>query len=441
MFNHLDLTPWECRRYAIADRLGLFGLCLLAFSGLTGSSLVDIGMVTLISAVLITLPECWQTLRRDPLFWLSVVLVSYVLVRAYLAYLEFPELRDARNPKLRDLLRVTGTISVVAGLFLQRNPARRKLILACAALGLVIWMLGEFRWDRVDQIGFTHRSIFDTNPNIVGLISAAGMLGGLVWFLSSVARPIVNRAMGMAGSVLLTLFTTSTLVLSQSRSAWLAAMLVVPAVISIWLWVKARRADGIYRLSAFSIGAISVLVLAIAVGPLAHVIGDRWDRTRSDVQALQTTDRDRAGSGNIGVRLTLWKIGAEAIRERPILGWGPGAGEMLVKDRPELPKAHKHFHNLYIELWVSFGLIGLGLYLAVYMLFARAIISQCKSGTASLEMLLFVLGALMLFAVVVLFQIRINDHTGVYYLVLLGTLAAANRARISESHWNRRNSA
>jgi O-antigen ligase len=81
-----------------------------------------------------------------------------------------------------------------------------------------------------------------------------------------------------------------------------------------------------------------------------------------------------------------------------------------------------HVHNLYLQLLVDFGLVGLLLYCCVLAVLCRALLGDNARVRLGPDLCLFAGGSLALFLLVNLTQIRIDDGHSMYYVTLLYAL-------------------
>jgi O-antigen ligase len=166
--------------------------------------------------------------------------------------------------------------------------------------------------------------------------------------------------------VLLLALTAGTLLLMQSRAAWLG--LIVAATIA-----------GAWR---------SRIIRALALcGAVALVLA----ATQVDTRAIVSRALDRSGSNvdyAVAVRLELWSKALEGIREHPVTGMGMNAFRKLkpvrfpikypayiaVPDEP-LPHAHNHLLQATLDL----GIPGLIAYAAVWIIAATLLVQVLRS--------------------------------------------------------------
>ncbi len=140
------------------------------------------------------------------------------------------------------------------------------------------------------------------------------------------------------------LITAWTILLTASRGPVIAAagiLLVVPAV----FFRSNERQKAI--LVAATVVAVGVALFAV---PAAS-----WKRLGSIGTEIS--------SGNLNDRRVIWEAGLETFRQRPILGVGAGAFSTSVHNSTGIAYVA---HNTFLSILVEQGLIGFGIFLALY---------------------------------------------------------------------------
>ena len=189
-------------------------------------------------------------------------------------------------------------------------------------------------------------------------IASSGLGGGAVVGSRSFGLYAIVIAAWMAAgwryrckwARLLLLLTTSLVVLSLSRTAF-AAILVVIAV----AWLDFRTFGGFLRL-VLSVAAVS----AIGVGLVMFVtpLHDRF--FTGDLQTV-----DAGPSINVTGRFDLWRATWNSYLTSPIIGHGAGSADVLITR--EFGSGVGHPHNDYLQVLHDDGIIG-GLLLAIGLL-------------------------------------------------------------------------
>ncbi len=156
-----------------------------------------------------------------------------------------------------------------------------------------------------------------------------GVCGGL-----SRKRPEVCIGVGVAVVVI-----GWCLVLTQSRSACLAAAFGFVAILSIWLRMRKRTTAINWKLpTGAAIGMVILIVIAVAVGGLQRQVFSE-------------------ASKSLGYRIEYWQSTMQIIGDRPLLGCGPGNFQDAYTAY-KLPAASEEVadpHNFLLEVWATAG--------------------------------------------------------------------------------------
>jgi O-antigen ligase/tetratricopeptide (TPR) repeat protein len=169
-------------------------------------------------------------------------------------------------------------------------------------------------------------------------------------------------------SILGLLFLTS-LFFTASRSAWLAlggSVLVMTTaiyfplltkIISKRRWIKTI----LNRNTALLVAAI--LVLGLAITPIFVI-------------QIQAT-----AHGSVSDRLSIWSHAIKLIAGSPILGHGPGSSPFLYVLRSEANGGDEvyHAHNVWLQILITGGIIGLAIVLWMVALIVRAFLSAWEN--------------------------------------------------------------
>ncbi|REJ85606.1 MAG: O-antigen ligase domain-containing protein [Planctomycetota bacterium] len=227
--------------------------------------------------------------------------------------------------------------------------------------------LGAAGNDRAAQQAYLERLLASEPIGRFALANTlAGLLAvGLLFLGSATADCVVNRGsrgrlVALAACLLLVAYC---LILTKSRTAWLAALCGLPA----WAYF----AQGRRLLSRRFVGgglAAAILVIALAI---VGVLTGGLDRF-----VLSEAPK------SMRYRLEYWRGTWGVITEHPVLGVGPGnfRQHYLKHKLPESSEEILDPHNLLLDAWANGGLIALAGLVAVVALF---IIGASRSVAAS----------------------------------------------------------
>jgi O-antigen ligase len=205
-----------------------------------------------------------------------------------------------------------------------------ELALRPEQAGAAIIEVGGTRWLRADGLTF--------HPNVLGGFLSAGLLGGL---------PLLKRWRFRA----LWWLMWATLLLTFSRSAWLAVALALPPA-AVWLAARRRPLRRALVITGLVAGLITLL----------WGLGFRAQLTPRLNPSIAVTE-----VGSLAERTELNKVSAEAFAARPWLGIGAGNTALVVAES-DVRANPQPTHNVPLllagEVGVLGGLLWLWLWLA-----------------------------------------------------------------------------
>lgn len=281
-----------------------------------------------------------------------------------------------------------------------------KIITAAVLSGTVVASIG------LVQIGQIPRStsIYDTPASLALYITPLFVLA--VW------QATQNQKRGMG---IIVLILAAGLIATQS----FAAILASTAAIGVGVWLT-RAPDKRKKLGAIIIGSLVVATTTfIYSGRMAY---------------LQHAIAQPNEASSISVRLQLWSIGWELIKERPILGIGLGQFEQAYQK-----KLHERFkeyeqnptnqqkplpefvfrdpHNWLLSFWLNAGVVGLLSFGGLNAVTIYRGLQKQKNTTAEAQALALALLALMIYGAVDTIYWK-NDLASLHW-ILIGTLVAS----------------
>jgi O-antigen ligase len=177
------------------------------------------------------------------------------------------------------------------------------------------------------------------NPSAVMTVQLLLTLPCVVW----VGWSSAGRRLGAAFLVGLAMFA---IVISASRSGWLALAGAITLVVAIWFARGGRREWIRERLSQPGVRALAIAALGVAA--VAAV-------------TLGPGIMFRATEGGEGTRLAFYSASVRMFADEPIHGMGPGMWPVLraAYTDPAQPNQYiPHAHNLVLHTVAEFGLLG-----------------------------------------------------------------------------------
>ncbi|WP_322800631.1 O-antigen ligase family protein [Thermoflexus sp.] len=201
------------------------------------------------------------------------------------------------------------------------------------------------------------------NPfaGMMGLIApvALGLAFGLLFHPQ---RPLPERALGL-GALGIGGMALLALLVSWSRGAWLGAAVAMGTLIGM---LPARGRWGLAALTALILTGIFLWTAGWIPAPIR-------DRLRGAMEEIQVIDVRgvEVNDANFAIieRLAHWQAAVEMIRAHPWLGIGFGnyAAAYPAYALIRWPNPLGHAHNIYLNMAAETGLIGLLLYLLLWI--------------------------------------------------------------------------
>ncbi len=151
--------------------------------------------------------------------------------------------------------------------------------------------------------------------------------------------------------------------LSGSRGGWI----LLPLLLIIWYrsfchWYSTRL-----KLAIFS--AITLCLLALFIPQLG--VKERLQDTRNEISEFISGKNPDTSTG---FRIQLWQSAWRSFLEKPLLGWGPNSIRESQQEQFEAGtlsasayQFNSHAHNQYLDNMAKYGLIGLGMLLALFL--------------------------------------------------------------------------
>jgi exopolysaccharide production protein ExoQ len=315
--------------------LALAALLFLQFSQ-TIAAAAFMGFVCLVA--LLRPGSAYQAIVASPLLW-----VYPALALASVAWSVEPDVSIRAGVQI--------AVSTAAALILAQNLSPRSLItstmIACLiATGASVISTGPYIATQLIN-GEPITGIF-FSKNSFGFVQSFTILSAF-WVARDRSHTLVTRV-----AALIAVLLAMILLYGSKSAASLAA--VIPALGSAWAVFLLRRWRYDWRVLALLVNLVTVLAV-FAV--LFVLMDDLFSRV------IQATGRDATLTG----RTVLWDWSEKLMDERPMLGLGLQA--FWVQGNPYAEELWRiflmtrrggfHFHNLWLEIGVQLGWLGIGI--------------------------------------------------------------------------------
>jgi len=218
-----------------------------------------------------------------------------------------------------------------------------------------------------------------------------------------------------------------TLMICQSRGIWISISLTV--ILAIYIIIKFK----FYEIFSRNKKWLTLLILSFLVITIIYSTDNPLNKSAITVteRALSTFDEQ---DPSINTRLLMWKTTFEMIKERPVFGSGIGTFKMnyldyqadFLQNNPDYIKFSgkaAEAHNEYLQMWAEIGIIGLGIFIGIILMFFNLIINYLKKNKSEKEKIIvfgLVLG-ITCFLIHCLFTFPLHVPTlGSTFFILLG---------------------
>jgi len=409
----------EWDRFQWIDAAGLLGLYIFSFGVLYRTLLVYEGLLLMALAFALKIRTLEKRVLRDPLLILSATFLVFLMVRAYFTAIEFKEHQSLVWDGMLKLFFFGFWVVFLVAFWLSRHPDRWNELVIALIAGHMVRVARKFDWvvfyNQFDQIwdGFI-RIGWGSTVNRFGLWSAVIFFGCIILY-RQIWGPHRHRNnliywFRLILWVMAVILSGAGLVYSQSRSAWLAAVLVIP-VIFFYHFYQAKK---IPIKPAVLIG---VLLLAISVMTNLQAIVEKRLLPGSSIINNENIKI------SINERLLLYQLFWEKWTERPFWGYGPGTSEVIIsqaEDKYATIRNWDHFHNFAFDFMFQIGIIGVLFFIASFYLIVRQLFSGRRRERIDREYFLFAIVGLTLMVISGLFGQPFGDLKGVFLFGFLG---------------------
>lgn len=220
-------------------------------------------------------------------------------------------------------------------------------------------------------------------------------------------------------------FLMSIIVFSQVRAAWLA--LAICIVIGFLFLAKDIVQSSLNT---------KVVALLISIGVVSSVIffspimDDRVSSEKEVYQYFIDGNIEDMPYTSIGVRIHSWRAALQFWAESPIFGWGGEARTLVIKETNWLPEHVKnsfgHLHNTYLEILVTYGILGLLWYLIFIGWLCLVVFKLYRRKGISKETMVFYSLCLIFWTVLNFFESYLNFWTGVVVFNMIVSMIVAS---------------
>lgn len=174
----------------------------------------------------------------------------------------------------------------------------------------------------------------------------------------------------------------ATLMICQSRGIWISISLTI--ILALYIIFKFN----LLKIFQENKKWLILLLVTFLIITIIYSTDNPLNKSAITVpqRAISTFDEQ---DPSINTRLLMWKTTLEMIKDRPIFGAGIGTFKMnYLNYQAEFLKNNPYYiqysgkageaHNEYLQMWAEIGIIGLGIFIGIILMFYSLIINYLK---------------------------------------------------------------
>lgn len=368
----------------------------------------------------------WKHHAFHMLWWALLLAICHWLFLT----LALPHMADD-YPKLDHIARLF--LFIVFAWWLSGSTRNTLLFwsIASAAVVLAPWIAGDGIADFQrgflgERIGFGIRNVQHS-----AMFFGTVLLGLLIFLPRLLKAPLQHYGKLILWSLAFIIILAG-VIISQTRATWLGVIAGISMALLL-LFIEHRKSfSKQHFLLIFILSALLVLLFIAN----SSFIFERATAELDTIKALLrgdwssvplSTSEERS---SVGERLYSWRAAIDMIAQRPLLGWGEQGIDYLF-DNIEYNQAHYqalnfgHLHNLYLEITLQYGLLGLLAYFYLLTWFIKNAWLSWKRNDMPGDVLLFLYAFLCFWSVINFFESYLIFWTGalLFNVVIAGSLA------------------
>ncbi len=413
----------------LADGLTAAGLYFFACFAVLGGSGAELGLGLMLLGMVLRPREVWGCYRSEPIVWLTLVGIAYIVVSAMLAARAFPDYATMQWDQAKAWIRLSEILIVAWAL--RVGTSRIGIAVILFGVGALTRMLLYAPWDRIADFlamrlpihfggyGLWHISF---TAYLATLLMGVVFLGRMLF--ERIPKGPLRSTSTIAMVAVATVFLGA-VVIGRSRGTWLSFGATLALALPWYAWL--RRRSGRPALSVMGRGPILatvalVLGVALIAGP---AVVKRMSAESKTIEAIVEGPVKDVPQSSIGIRIHLYDVAMERWLERPWFGWGVGSQRKLIRESGRVSWDAGHFHNIYLDMLVRFGLVGSGIAFLILFIAYRRLIVQYRKGRISLEWFVYLISILVFSLIWGLADIRIIKWDYRNYFILFFSITLA----------------
>jgi O-antigen ligase len=415
------------------DRVGVFGLMLFALASVWLTAPGNIGLALCLPSAILA---AWRARKKhaDIVTLLAFIIVVWLLLR-YILQVEFGVGEEALQKPQKA---ITAWLSVPLFVLLAAMPntdplQRLRMLWLLAMMGFTFGVLGFLGKEGVEVLWSGERLGFHLKrPLGIGLYagSFAIMLIAthrLWWSISGVWH-WPTRLVAFS----LILLFTQVVIASQNRSTMLGVLVVLAFATLAQVFKIYKGRSGLFSKRDVLVAAVTGIAVAGLIVINGKTISDRLMAERPVLATVASSGLSDAPASSVTIRLRLWQLVLERFTDAPFIGHGFGhpmeviQRDLLTRIPIDLENANivqnynvDHFHNSYLQILWTQGLVGVCLWGALVMLLVRDAIRAARNNVVRKAIMPAMWGVLIFTAVLALTDYPLSHPHMRFFTILL----------------------
>lgn len=367
---------------------------------------------------------------HDPLFLTCGVMLCFLMIaRLWYSY-SLPPGIDPETRETRYVLKPLMVFLVALGMGIIARPYRWVLLMLSVVglAGYLVTTIGDSYWPRAFAGQRTDFGIH--NAQHTAMFFGAALIG----IACFIARMVKASSPPWRGALIFIVVISFAIVAfgffaTQTRAAWLGILLAYIIGLVTLARLTRRKCDPQrgkrLRKTIFVLTLFLLLgILLAGLNAPERMNAPFGNQSLSVDQYITLPDYNSDPRTSHGVRLLSWRLALEWLKERPLMGWGPGSAEDLIDQSDRFSDSFKehfgHLHNSFIESLVANGLVGSAILLAMLIWVGRATVIAHRKARMPDDVFVFAFSFFGFWVVINFFESYTLYATGHYINAVVG---------------------
>ncbi len=417
-------------RESLIRTTGLWASGLLALTAWLTTTGGTVATLFLLAALFYLFGQA--SFRRDPMVIVALGWAVYIVAKTLYPDAGEQDTIEARWHDAGSWLQLTAFLPVAW--FVRGNTRYITIILLTALTGLMLGLVFKSHWSEILNSPLRNRTGFHLTIAYSGFIHSIAILGLILFARRILGSPGQLLRLGW---VLLLVISTYAILVSQSRQTWLMDIILIPVAAGICRILKIRFSTPPVQHAIWPVVLAASLILGL-IAVNHKLIVKRVHEEKTVVNSIITHERAEAiPKTSFGYRYNVLLFGYQKWLEKPWAGWGTGSSKyfiehsgnpLLIYQEPGKPTIWlRHFHNLYLEILIRFGLLGMVCCGIIAFMMVKSLLQAYRTGIIPADYLVFFLGGFAMMALYSLFGFPLLHPDGRSFVILFAGLAYSFR--------------